>query len=136
MNFISGNVYDVLTVDELISGDHGDKRIPDWKELDDDSLNKLSTLFLNPAEYDDDTAFDFTNSEYNYQEVFDEEYLRDKFPGFDDNTYSILKAESDKLNVQDMFIKPDDIPSVSVDSPKGVYGISADARRGDSASKP
>ena len=122
MNFVSGNVYDVLTVDELISGDHGDKRIPDWKELDDDSLTKLSTLFLNPSEYDDDTAFDFTNSEYNYQEVFDEEYIRDKFPGFDDLTYDILLKEGQKLDVKEMFVEPDTI-------------VSAEARRGDSASK-
>ena len=122
MNFVNGNIYDALTLEELTSGEYNNKKIPDWKELNDEELSKLSTLFLNPAEYDDDTAFNFTN-DFNFGEVFDEEYIRDKFPGFDDLTYSVLLKETQKLNIEEMFIKPDDIKP------------SADARRGDSAVK-
>lgn len=123
MNFVNGNIYDTLTLEELTSGEYNNKKIPDWKELNDEELSKLSTLFLNPAEYDDDTAFNFTN-DFNFGEVFDEEYIRDKFPGFDDLTYSVLIKETQKLNVEEMFINPDDIKKPS-----------ADARRGDSAVK-
>ena len=126
MSFVSGNIYDVLTLDELVSGNHGEKRIENWVELDDVELNKLSTLFLNPSEYDDKTAFNFTNSEFNYKEVFDEEYLREKFPGFDDLTYGVLKAEAEALSVEKLFINPDDKPKVKP---------SADSRRGDEATK-
>ncbi len=126
MSFVTANVFDVLTLDELVSGDHGDKRIQDWVEMDDVELSKLSTLFLNPAEYDDETAFNFTNSEFNFLEVFDEEYLKEKFPGFDDLTYEVLKAEANTLDVKKMFINPDDIPEVKP---------SVDSRRGDAATK-
>ena len=97
MNTIKASAYDSLTVDEVVSSDYGNKRIPDWVDMTVEDLEDFAKKWINPVENMDDDVIG-VNDEFDYSQVIDIDYVVEKFPGFDDYVYPIILSELGSQN--------------------------------------
>ena len=87
--------YDTLTEEEMITGEHNNKKIQPFKEMDEKELKLLAMLLKDPENKDNvDNNCVNLDTEYNYAEIFGMEFINEKFEGFDDITKDILYKES------------------------------------------
>jgi len=100
-SLVLGSGYDTLTELEMITGDHGNKKIQPFKEISEKELELFAMLLKDPENKDNiDNNSVKLGEEYNFSEIFGIEYMDEKFEGFDDETKNILYKETVKNKQQ------------------------------------
>lgn len=103
-NYICSSAYDTLTLDEVISGNYNNKKIPQWIDMDDETVLKFAALWNSDNSFNE--SDDELKSSLDFTSVFGREYLEEFFPGFEPHVYEILMKEDSKINPQELFLDP------------------------------
>ena len=108
-SIIRGSAYDSVTEEEFLKKDFGTKKVPEWREVDDEFLEKFASIMMDPLSSEAQALA--IDDDLDFNDVFGVEYMMDKFPGMDPAIINII-AEDARDNKEELlagFVDPDSI---------------------------